>query len=380
MAIPGQSAFGPGQNDKRFTNINPVAPASNGLRPAQQMTQQATVQAQKPVTQNFDAARGYVAKAATNAPKPAQQFGAVAATNTQPAAAQYGQATQQAAQYGAPAADTTAARAGITSRLNDMTNAPNRVAQAQDAFKLVRESGQGDYDAAVRDVGRDAAKFGRIGAGMTSSKVGDLFGQRQSSLDRTAAELSQNAAALQRQDQSEMLNSTRAAAGDLFGQDMATGQQGLQRADFTAGMGDRSLNMAGIERGDATEERGFAAGRDDTGADRSMSIAQLMSSLGGQEGGFAQSEAGFNAGRQDAGVDALFRGGSQMAGFEGQGDAMNRADRQEFRGERTYQNEMEGQAFNRDMQRRQMEEDLFNSQFAREQTVRQMLANLGQGG
>ena len=71
---------------------------------------------------------------------------------------------------------------------------PSRSAMAQQTFDLIREQGDRGFDADIRKVGQGAAKFGRIGAGMTTSELGDVTTRRNEFLGRAQRDLALRAA------------------------------------------------------------------------------------------------------------------------------------------------------------------------------------------
>ena len=60
---------------------------------------------------------------------------------------------------------------------------------AQQTFDLIREQGDRGFAADLRQVGQGAAKFGRIGAGMTTSELGDVSTRREEFLGRAQRDL-----------------------------------------------------------------------------------------------------------------------------------------------------------------------------------------------
>lgn len=66
---------------------------------------------------------------------------------------------------------------------------PSRSALAQQTFDLIREQGEAGFQADIRKVGQSAAKFGRIGAGMTTSDLGDVAQRRNEFLGRAQRDL-----------------------------------------------------------------------------------------------------------------------------------------------------------------------------------------------
>ena len=60
---------------------------------------------------------------------------------------------------------------------------------AQRTFDLIREQGEAGFQADIRKVGQSAAKFGRIGSGLTTSDLGDVAQRRNEFLGRAQRDL-----------------------------------------------------------------------------------------------------------------------------------------------------------------------------------------------
>lgn len=193
----------------------------------------------------------------------------------------------------APSADTAGLRASLSQALGALQNGPDRGQLAAQNFALLDQTAREASNRDLRVIGQDAAKFGRIGSGITTTNLGDL-GERQALARSRAQE-----------------------------------QMALDAAGQT--MGDR-LNVAGAIGS------GFGAL---TGAD--LSNAGFTQSLrnelrGERDAGNQYAQQGFNNTRSQFG---------DLAGYAQQGLANDAAFRDEARGERGYQGGMENQAYTR---------------------------------
>ena len=82
-----------------------------------------------------------------------------------------------------PQGDTAAARAGISQDLGALRGGPSRGDLASQTFDLIRERTQPGFEQELRGVGQKAAALGRIGAGLTTSQLGDVASNRERNLD-----------------------------------------------------------------------------------------------------------------------------------------------------------------------------------------------------
>ena len=122
------------------------------------------------------------------------------------------------------------------------TAAPDRGELARREFARFREEDEPNFQARVRDIGRNAATFGRIGSGVTTTRLGDLGLERERDINRRFESLSDRAAGQ--------------TLGDRFQQ--LSGLAGLEAQQ--SGQGFR-------ERGELRGERGFQEGLDRRGVE-----------------------------------------------------------------------------------------------------------------
>ena len=352
------------------------------------------------------------------------QFGAVQGPQFGGARGLLGQAGQETAratvgQFGGigagafgTGADTAAARAGISQDLGALRGGQSRGDLAAQAFGLIQERGAPQLQREFREVGQKAAALGRIGAGVTTTELGDVFTTRQRDLDLTKRGLALDAAGLEKGDLLNQLQASQGVAGQLFGQDVgeagfqqglrgeARGERGffagqagqeanraLQRANLFSGLGGQEAGLAGQEFGARFGERGFQAGQDRTSADLSLSRAGLFAGLQGQQFGQEQGLRGEARGERQAGQDFDFRNlGAQqnilgqLGGLEGQLFGQEQSQRNELRGERGFQTALDQQGIQNRVQQRQLEEAILSGQFGRDFDRQRLFAQIGFGG
>jgi len=265
-----------------------------------------------------------------------------------------------------PQGDTAAARAGITQDLASLRGGPSRGDLASQTFDLIRERTQPGFEQELRGVGQKAAALGRIGAGLTTSQLGDVTSNRERNLGQLQQGLSLQAAGLERGDLLNTLGASQGVAGQLFGQDI--GQAGFQQG------------LRGEERG----ERGFFAGQAGQEANRALGRAGMFAGIQGQEFGQEQGLRGEARGERGAEQDFGLRNlgaqqniAGQLAGFEGQQFGQEQSQRNELRGERGFQTALDQQGIQNRVQQRQLEEALLSGQFGRNLSSQQLLANVG---
>jgi hypothetical protein len=116
---------------------------------------------------------------------------------------------------------------------------PDRGQLAMDAFQRFQEQGEPQFQQRLQDVGRRAAALGRVGAGMTTSDLGDVTTRREQELTREQGRLSGEAAGLTLQDRLAAQSGLESGAGTL------------------AGLGGEEFNRGIQQRGELRGERGY---------------------------------------------------------------------------------------------------------------------------
>jgi hypothetical protein len=106
---------------------------------------------------------------------------------------------------------------------------PDRAKLAMDAFQRFQEQGDPAYQTRLREVGQKAAALGRIGAGMTTSDLGDVNVRREQELLREQGRLSGEAAGLSLQDRLAAQSGLESGAGTLAGLGGEEFNRGIQQ-------------------------------------------------------------------------------------------------------------------------------------------------------
>lgn len=233
-------------------------------------------------------------------------------------------------------ADTQGLRQGVTSGIQNLSTAPNRAGLAQQAFGLLQQESDPAFQQQLRQVGQRAASLGRLGAGMTTSNLGDVASERNRYLANEQQRLSLGAAEAELADRLNILGATQSGLGQLAGLDTATTE---------------SRNRNVLDR--------FGAGIQ--GAELGLRGAGQLGNLAG---------LAFGEGRAQRG-EAFDRDLAQYGIESGQ--------RNELRGERGYQNELESEAQRRAVDQRFAEEALLQGQFGRNLGEAGLFRDLGYG-
>ena len=274
---------------------------------------------------------------------------------------------------------------------------------------MIQQRGAPQFQRELRDVGARAASLGRVGAGVTTNELTDVFSQRQRDLDQVRSGLAIDSAGREFGDRFNQLGASQGVAGQLFSQDIgdASFQQGLrgeargergfqagqagqeanralQRAGLFSGLGGQEAGLAGQEFGARFGERGFQAGQDRAGANLALQRGGLFAGLQGQQFGQEQGLRNEARGERQAGQDFDFRNlGAQqnilgqLGGLEGQQFGQEQSQRNELRGERGFQTGLDQQAIQNRVQQRALEEALLSGQFDRNLSREQLFAQLG---
>jgi hypothetical protein len=242
----------------------------------------------------------------------------IAQSNTAPAMQAYGRAGTAIGGAQATSGEASGARAMAMGDLAKL-GGPDRGQIAGDVFQQMRDASQPQFEDDLRNVGRDAAKFGRLGAGMTTSRLGDVVSNRERDLSLAQRGLASDAASQTLQDRLGVFDARLGASGQFTSEDLGRAGFGLDKGQSEQSLGMTYEDMARRNRGEAVGERDFAYGR---------------------------------------GID----------------------ERNELRGERGFQNDMQQQAQEDMIRQRMLEEQLLNGEWGRDMDYMQMLNSYGYGG
>lgn len=182
-----------------------------------------------------------------------------------------------------------------------LSTGPDRAALAAQNFQLLRDSTQPQYDAAVRQVGANAAKFGRIGAGMTTNELTSLDQSRERDLLQAQKGLSLDAAGSTLADRQAILSSLGGLEGQQYGEGASgrnelRGERGYQ-TDFAQQGLTNEQNRLGLEDTLTNSEFGRNQERARTlaaiggSSDPTAALGGQADYYGGQAGASGQSVA-----------------------------------------------------------------------------------------
>lgn len=118
-------------------------------------------------------------------------------------------------------ADTQTARALALQALQGLADTPYRADLANQAFQLIMEQNADARRLGTQQIGRDAARLGRIGSGMVTTSLGDLESRIRQSEDQAARALALDAAGSTMADRQAALQALLGGAGAFDAWDRA---------------------------------------------------------------------------------------------------------------------------------------------------------------
>jgi biotin operon repressor len=190
--------------------------------------------------------------------------------------------------------ETGQARSTLMDLLGSLSDTPSRTDLALEAFDLFSERGEPRFQQELQNVGRQAASLGRIGAGLTTSQLGDVQSNRERELALARRELANTAAGQTLQDQLAKLGGAGGVASLLGGQDLGLAGLDLSRLqDISSRAGGAGERRAGLELGRAGQVAGLQQGLGE-------SLAGLDLQEGGADISRLQDIAGRTAGLEGA--------------------------------------------------------------------------------
>jgi hypothetical protein len=280
---------------------------------------------------------------------------------------------------GGPSAAAQQLTGQLTQGVGSLYSAPNRGDLASQQYQLMQEQYQPRFEQDLRQVGQKASALGRIGAGMTTSDLGDVAQRKNEFFGQQARQLSMDAAQQEMADRLNRVGATQGALGTVGSQDQgwaglgldATGRgnsDSLQRASLERALAGDQFSMGQALRGEEAQNRNFNLGLDDRNVQFGQDRTRLLSGLAGQG-----MEFGSNLYSQG------LQGMNSLAGLEGQQFGQGQANRNEYRGERGYQGQLEQQAMDDWIQQQMLEEQLYGNQFGRDMGQFGAFSGLGFG-
>lgn len=178
------------------------------------------------------------------------------------------------------AEDVKGLRDLLTQNAGNLFNSPDRGELASGYMDLFNQQNSQNLKDQVRDIGRGASAFGRIGSGVTTSRVGDAFVTAEQNRANAEKGLALDAAGKSLQDRLAALTGAGGVQNMLSGQDVGMRNEGRQERGYADSLA-RDARDSRIQQ-KLLEDRllGTAHGR-------TMDEARL-----GVQGGFGQNPAG----------------------------------------------------------------------------------------
>lgn len=118
---------------------------------------------------------------------------------------------------------------GVDTAASKLATGPDLTAAAQDKLRLLEEQSRPAFEKALQQVGQRASALGRLGAGMTTSELGDVTVSRERSLSDARRQLASDLAFAQGGESRANLASLSGLEGQQYGQE--AGQRGEVRSE-----------------------------------------------------------------------------------------------------------------------------------------------------
>jgi len=110
-------------------------------------------------------------------------------------------------------------QSGVDTAAGKLANGPDLTAAAQEKLRLLEEQSQPGFERALQQVGQKAAALGRLGAGMTTSELGDVTTTRERALSDARRQLASELAFAQGGENRANLSSLSGLEGQQYGQE-----------------------------------------------------------------------------------------------------------------------------------------------------------------
>lgn len=284
-----------------------------------------------------------------------------------------------------PAGDTTSVREMVLKALQG-AQGPDRAGLAAQAFQLMRDSTEPQYQQDLRTVGQKNAALGRIGSGMVTNQLMDVTAQRERDLSQAQKELANEAAGQTLADKLAALNAGQSVLGQFGGEDRANTGVNLDLSSALAGLGQSRAALDSQRRNEQVGERDFQFNRDTTAANLAGQRAGILGNLAGQAADIATNQYGQRAAERNAGLDyglnslnaqrGVF---GDMMGLEGQRFNEDVSNANQMRTERDFQDHLSQEAIQNALQQQLTQDQLYGNDFDRQLRAAQVYGGLGFG-
>ncbi len=254
---------------------------------------------------------------------------------------------------------------------------PNRQELAQRSFDLIGEQADRDFELNARDVGRKSATLGRIGSGVVTTELGTLAGDRERFLANSRERLGIETAGGQLDDQLKQLGATLGAGESFEGQALGRSGLGLTQASAESGLAAQREQIGRASRSEEVGERGFSSGQDALNAELALERSRGLRGVSGDTFGQGAAGRGEQRGERGAEFDQSRSQLSDLSALESQQFNEGAAERGEFRGEREFQDRLARGATDDAIRQIQLEDQIQNSGFNRENARLGQIGNAG---
>jgi len=260
---------------------------------------------------------------------------------------------------------------------------PDRAKLAAENLALLEERSRPGYEQSLRSVNQKSAAMGRSGSGVTTNELGDVTLARERELALARRDSANDAAGRTLDDRLAVLGASQGVAQGFGSMD----QSGASINDAAARAGSaNALQAAGLMRGLGQDAYSMGSDR----ANLSMGIGDRFGDQARDRTGLGERQAGFTRGiandlggmtrdtyeagtrerdtaRQDEYNQGDFLGNrfDRNAGYLGQREGQDRANRNEMRDERGYQYGLSRDAVGDEMDRADFEERIRNGRYNR---------------
>lgn len=265
---------------KQFLGFNPAMPQTGGFRPMTQPMQQQFgpgsnligTQFNPVASQRGQGAAGMTDKAAGSVSNYQFQGFNPMTANTSQSQGIYDNLLKTMGSGGGPRPVSgmgTQLSGSLQPLLDKVTNAPDRGQLAQDMYGVLEERANPGFQQRLRSVGQKAAALGRVGAGLTTSELGDVETIHNRDLDLSRRQLAAEGAGHTLDDRIRQLG----AAKDVYGavtsanNSASLGAEELNQRDFS-----NRLTLARDLYGRESDDFGRRTGERDSGFNREQTL------------------------------------------------------------------------------------------------------------
>lgn len=131
----------------------------------------------------------------------------------------------------------------VDTAAQSLANAPDRGQIALDYLKNLDQQQANQRQLGIQDIGRSAAKFGRIGSGVVTTSLGDLQSQLNQQREQSLRQLAADAASGTMSDNLNRLGALSGLEGQQFGQNQSARNELRTERGYQYGLSQDALNQ-----------------------------------------------------------------------------------------------------------------------------------------